>query len=210
LISFKELKAKMENEAMISEATWGAFDPTVSVEDSEVMAQLLGPQYFSSEAEQRTTMFWPSNDSDSNYDSSNLNNNYSSNYWPQPSVGAGSSFSASASSFFYSSSSYDGYYLNDPNATPLINDDAITNSSLNIGLGNNFEKQMISLNEEPSTEEKEIEKHSSGEYDKDETSTVFSKKRARSSLLVRKRVQFVFMASIEGKFCTLFMLNNYR
>jgi hypothetical protein len=187
----------MENEAMVAEATWGSFDPTVSVEDSDVMAQLLGPQYFSSIEEQRTTMFWPSNDSDSNHDSTNFNNNYSSNYWPQPSVGAGSSSSTSASSFLYSSSSYDGYYLNDPNAVSLINDDAIANSSLNIGLVNNFDKQMISLNEDPSSEEKAIwykRKHNSGENDKDETSTVFSKKKTRSSLLVRKRCQLAFMS----------------
>lgn len=212
----------MENEATVAEVTWGSFDPSVSVEDSEVMAQLLGPQYFSSEAEQRTTMFWPSNDFDSNYDSSNFNNDYSSNYWaPQLSVGAGSSSSASASNFLYSSSSYDGYYLNDPNAMSLINDDAIANSSLEIGLGNSFEKQIISLNEEPSSEEKAIEnkrKLSSGEDDKDGTSTVFSKKKTRSSTPVHKNSQtYVFMSSIKGKFVLLSMLittaiyaGNYR
>ncbi|XP_078164495.1 uncharacterized protein LOC144559351 [Carex rostrata] len=182
----------MENEGTVAEAAWGSFDPSVSLEDSEVMAQLLAPQYFSSEAEQRTTMFWPSHYSDSNYDSSNVSNNYSSNYWPQLSVAAGSSSSASASSFFNLSSSYEGYYLNDPHAMPLINEDAIVNSSLEIGLGNNFEKQMISLNEEPSSEEKAIEnkrKLSSGEDDKDETSTVFSKKKTRSSMPTSKRAK---------------------
>ncbi|KAJ4750737.1 hypothetical protein LUZ62_047568 [Rhynchospora pubera] len=183
----------MEHEGTVAEATWGSFDPSVSVEDSEVMAQLLGSQYFSSEVEQRTTMFWPSHDSDSNYDSSSFNNNYSSNYWPQLSTGAGSSFSASSSSLLNSGSSYEGYYLNDPHPMSFIDEGALANSSLEIGLGNNFEKQMISLNhEEPSSEEKapmNKRRFNSGEDDKNETSTVVSKKKTRSTMPASKRTK---------------------
>jgi len=44
-----------------SEASWHSFDPSVAVEDSEAMAQLLAVQYFGNEQKQPppTAMYWP-------------------------------------------------------------------------------------------------------------------------------------------------------
>ncbi|CAN6290300.1 unnamed protein product [Urochloa humidicola] len=46
-----------------SEASWHSFDPSVAVEDSEAMAQLLGVQYFGNEHHKQppptTAMYWP-------------------------------------------------------------------------------------------------------------------------------------------------------
>ncbi|CAL4938149.1 unnamed protein product [Urochloa decumbens] len=44
-----------------AEASWHSFDPSVAVEDSEAMAQLLGVQYFGNEHKQPppTAMYWP-------------------------------------------------------------------------------------------------------------------------------------------------------
>ncbi|TVU48008.1 hypothetical protein EJB05_07627, partial [Eragrostis curvula] len=54
-----------------SEASWHSFDPSVAVEDSEAMAQLLGVQsYFGSEQKQPTPAamsYWPGHDADQQY-----------------------------------------------------------------------------------------------------------------------------------------------
>ncbi|GJN30633.1 hypothetical protein PR202_gb18955 [Eleusine coracana subsp. coracana] len=46
-----------------SDASWHSFDPSVTMEDSEAMAQLLGMQYFGNEQKQ-STMYWPGQDAD--------------------------------------------------------------------------------------------------------------------------------------------------
>ncbi|XP_062209160.1 uncharacterized protein LOC133910939 [Phragmites australis] len=54
-----------------SEASWNSFDPSVAMEDSEAMAQLLGVQYFGNEQKQptATAMYWPGQDADQYYSS---------------------------------------------------------------------------------------------------------------------------------------------
>ncbi|PWZ05367.1 Transcription factor bHLH84 [Zea mays] len=58
-----------------SEAGWHSFDPSVAVEDSEAMAQLLGVQYSGNEQKQPTTptamaMYWPGQEADDQHYSS--------------------------------------------------------------------------------------------------------------------------------------------
>ncbi|WVZ55910.1 hypothetical protein U9M48_006511 [Paspalum notatum var. saurae] len=58
-----------------SEASWHSFDPSVAVEDSEAMAQLLGVvQYSGNEHEQKqptpTAMYWPGQEEADQYDTS--------------------------------------------------------------------------------------------------------------------------------------------
>jgi hypothetical protein len=58
-----------------SEAGWHSFDPSVAVEDSEAMAQLLGVQYSGNEQKQPTTptamaMCWPGQEADDQHYSS--------------------------------------------------------------------------------------------------------------------------------------------
>lgn len=48
---------------MESSESWHSFDPSVAMEDSEAMAQLLGVQYFGNEQKQ-PTMYWSSQDAD--------------------------------------------------------------------------------------------------------------------------------------------------
>ncbi|XP_066388537.1 transcription factor bHLH84-like [Miscanthus floridulus] len=54
-----------------SEASWHSFDPSVAVEDSEAMAQLLGVQYSGNEQKQPTptAMYWPGQEADQYYSS---------------------------------------------------------------------------------------------------------------------------------------------
>lgn len=56
-----------------SEASWHSFDPSVAVEDSEAMAQLLGVQYPGNEQKQptptTTAMYWPGQEADQYYSS---------------------------------------------------------------------------------------------------------------------------------------------
>jgi hypothetical protein len=54
-----------------SEASWHSFDPSVAVEDSETMAQLLGVQYSGNEQKQPTptAMYWPGQETDQYYSS---------------------------------------------------------------------------------------------------------------------------------------------
>ncbi|XP_072146948.1 uncharacterized protein [Setaria viridis] len=70
-----------------SEASWHSFDPSVAVEDSEAMAQLLGVQYFGNEHKQpapTTAMYWPGcQEADQYYGSA------APYYMHQPSTGAG-------------------------------------------------------------------------------------------------------------------------
>jgi hypothetical protein len=49
-----------------SEASWHSFDPSVAMEDSEAVAQLLGVQYFGNEQKQPApaSMYWPGQDAD--------------------------------------------------------------------------------------------------------------------------------------------------
>nr|CAB3496741.1 unnamed protein product [Digitaria exilis] len=70
-----------------SEASWHSFDPSVAVEDSEAMAQLLGVQYFGNEHQKQpatttTAMYWPGcQEADQYYGSAPY-------YMPQPNSGA--------------------------------------------------------------------------------------------------------------------------
>jgi len=55
-----------------SEATWHSFDPSVAVEDSEAMTQLLGVHYSGNEQKQPTPtptamMYWPGQEADQYY-----------------------------------------------------------------------------------------------------------------------------------------------
>ncbi|KAF2937877.1 hypothetical protein DAI22_03g080500 [Oryza sativa Japonica Group] len=57
-----------------SEASWHSFDPSVAMEDSEAMAQLLGVQYFGNDQEQQQpaaaappAMYWPAHDAADQY-----------------------------------------------------------------------------------------------------------------------------------------------
>jgi hypothetical protein len=74
-----------------SEASWHSFDPSVAVEDSEAMAQLLGVQYFGNEHKQQpapttTAMYWPGcQEADDQYYSGSA----ATYYMHQPSSGAG-------------------------------------------------------------------------------------------------------------------------
>jgi len=54
-----------------SEASWHSFDPSVAVEDSEAMAQLLGVQYSGNDQKQPTptAMYWPGQEADQYYSS---------------------------------------------------------------------------------------------------------------------------------------------
>ncbi|XP_062213532.1 transcription factor RSL2-like [Phragmites australis] len=54
-----------------SEASWHSFDPSVAMEDSEAMAQLLGVQYFSNDQKQPmpTALYWPGQEADQYYSS---------------------------------------------------------------------------------------------------------------------------------------------
>ncbi|CAL4921374.1 unnamed protein product [Urochloa decumbens] len=75
-----------------AEASWHSFDPSVAVEDSEAMAQLLGVQYFGNEHHKQqpppppTAMYWPPaachEDADQYYGSAPY-------YTHQPNSGAG-------------------------------------------------------------------------------------------------------------------------
>ncbi|OEL19726.1 hypothetical protein BAE44_0019255 [Dichanthelium oligosanthes] len=67
-----------------SEASWHSFDPSVAVEDSEAMAQLLAVQYFGNEQKQpaAAAMYWPAcQEADQYYGSAPF-------YMQQPNPGA--------------------------------------------------------------------------------------------------------------------------
>ncbi|KAL6648614.1 hypothetical protein ACP70R_012838 [Stipagrostis hirtigluma subsp. patula] len=55
-----------------SEASWHSFDPSVAVEDSEAMAQLLGVQYFVGDQKQPApaAVYWPGQEAEHQYYSS--------------------------------------------------------------------------------------------------------------------------------------------
>ncbi|CAL9202204.1 unnamed protein product [Musa hybrid cultivar] len=91
----------MEPGVAAQEARWSSF----GAEDSEIMAQLLGPFSCTNEQAEKdlsfglSSMSWSSDHAADSYDSSSEN----------------------VTSFFGHCSGYEGYYLNEPNAAPAIN-----------------------------------------------------------------------------------------
>jgi len=105
----------------LSEVSWSSFNATMADDESELMAQLLGPYPFSSEQDQELSLgiqslFWSDHVTDTYYSSQDAN----SGYWPQEN----NSSTFSTSSFFAPSSDYQEYCMSESNAVPaIINND---------------------------------------------------------------------------------------
>ncbi|XP_064988495.1 transcription factor RSL2-like isoform X3 [Musa acuminata AAA Group] len=95
----------MEPQGLVSEASWSCFDPAMSVEESEVMAQLLGgSQSFAGDHDQQQQMLWSDHNADSYYCAAT---SYPDPYcWPQGNCSR--------------SSTTDYYYFSDPHMVPAI------------------------------------------------------------------------------------------
>ncbi|RRT31916.1 hypothetical protein B296_00058021 [Ensete ventricosum] len=96
----------MEPQGLVSEASWSCFDPAMSVEESEVMAQLLGSHSFAGDHDQPQQMLWSDHNADSYYCAGATS--YHDPYcWPQGNCSS-------------SSTTTNYYYLSDPHMVPAI------------------------------------------------------------------------------------------
>ncbi|XP_072971086.1 uncharacterized protein [Typha angustifolia] len=176
----------MEHKGAASEGSWSSFDIAVPDEESEMMAQLLGSQYFSNEQEHEPSaamrsMFWPNHDAASSFRSTDANN--SSIYWHQANSGATSS--NSTSNFLVSTPNYEGHYLDDINLTPsdyCASEEQITISSIQDESPANLRtKRMFHTDDED--DDKQMMKA------KDDISLAIPRKKTRALLSAPKRAK---------------------
>ncbi|XP_073107234.1 uncharacterized protein [Elaeis guineensis] len=115
----------MEPAKVVPMGSWSSFNSTMPIEESEIMAQLLGTYHIPTEHDRHDPSFenpsisWSSDHvSDLYYclDSANANTNSSSYYWPQ-----GDDSSISTSGFFAPPSEFGGCYLSGSNEVCGIN-----------------------------------------------------------------------------------------
>lgn len=104
----------------VAEMNWSSFNATVSAEESEFIANLLGPCPFSSEQEQDlslgiSSLFWSEDQvADSYYSSHDANSSFC--YWPQEN----NTSSFNTNIFFAHPSDHQAYYMSEPNVVPAI------------------------------------------------------------------------------------------
>lgn len=142
-----------------SEASWPSFDPSVAVEDSEAMAQLLAVQYFVNEQKQPapTAMYWPGcQEADQYYGSAPY-------YMQQPNSG-----------------DYAGYYYGGSTVTMtgdfFVPDEQVADPSFMLDLNLDFEDQHEGGGDVPAACKRKLE-----DQNGESTACTVPKKKSRST-----------------------------